>query len=456
MAVSASTLRPIFNVGSFSQTTGLTLPSTSLSNKISFDLPLPIYPQIPDVEYFSTLPADPSVSVLAKVLFNGQPWYENAQYASPPEAVPTAPEFEIFVWGVEDPPENQTFETTVPIPLALNSSGVPQNGRYDISLIYVYQDDNLDWFADEVTYAPINFVYEAKTPELTYSYDSSPSNPFLTLGDSTNYQINGVTASTESEYILYPPKSGTPITTVVENSNSLTFNSFKTGGNEFKLTTLLTYEFTLFDLVTVVQDYEAFTVYLINNCAIYDCLNTLYNKYKNTTCSTKAEIITQRNLVEANALAMKLLTGQGCDKSLSDTLNQFNLLCGCDCDCLDDTVRVIQRSIAVEDSQFQIITASGTNTTIDLREGRNVRVITAINTEIFINPLSIVDFETYSIQITASAGTPTVTWDSDTVGWSGGVPVDSEPTVGSYDMYTFKGNETLQKIMLTSQEIDVN
>lgn len=456
MALSSSTLKPIFNVGSFNVSTGLTIPSTSLSNKLSFSLPLPIYPQEPSVEYFSTLPVNPSFSVLAKVLFDDEEIYKNAQFDSPPAAVPTAPDVEIRVWGIEDPPENEQIDVIVPIPMILNSNGLPKNGKYEISLIYVFQDDNLDWFAETVTYAPIKFFFKSEQPELTFSYDSSPSAPFLTLSDITQYEINGITADNETEFVMFPPENGAEITTTTEDNQSITFSSFKTGGNELKTTTLLTYDFTTFDIVSVVQGYEAFTIYLINNCAIYDCLDELYTKFKTVDCNTKAGVISQQKLIEANAIGLKLLTGQGCDKSLSTTLSQFQALCGCECDCLDDTPRVIQAAIAVETSGFQIVTAIGSNTVIDLAAGRKVRLITAINTEIFIDSDTIVDFEGYQIEITASAGTPDVTWDSDTIGWTGGAPVTSQPTVGSYDIYEFTGNTTLSKIMLTSSSLDVN
>lgn len=409
MAVSASTLKPVFNIGEFSVTTSLTIPSDDLSDALSFSLPSPIYPQLPNLEY-STTPVVPSVWTLARLTYNGTEVFKNAQFDSPPAAAPTAPQSIISVSGVDG--VDELYQDANPIPLVKDSNGNVASGTYVLTLIYIYQDDNLVWYADTIVYPAISYAFTEQKPSLDQWYDTGL--PKLSLLDNAVYQLNGTTPTRNVEFILYPPQNRAEVTTTTTNIQEVSYDSFWTGGNEFQYTVLLTYSLSDKNIVNLQRAYKAFTVYNVSRCDIFNCLNDLYTRFTDSNCGTKQKAILQQDIIEATNLSVQILTGSGCgEDTFSATLDAFNALCGSTCECSSTEPTQLNAANVVPLTSIQTVASTTATTEVDLSAGSTVFVqMSAAGGTTEISATNITQYAEYRFIFTRESGTQDATFDA--------------------------------------------
>lgn len=406
MAVSASSAKPKFFVGAFNYTTGLSIPVTDAINSYTLEFTTTISNQLDN--YDAT--GDPNIYVLFSVTLDGETIYENSQYGwTSSGTAPTDPDATIFVQQVP------SFEETVTInnynPMITDSGGGLSFGTYVISAEVVYINSDEDYITDGATaFTPAEFDFTPKEADITYYYDTLV--PKLNVTDETNYTFSGELPSRDTEFVLYPPENRTAQTNTLNDIQSVNYSTFYSGGNEVRYTILMEYDLTDQVIVNVQQDYKSFTIYRVDRCKLYDCLNEQYNLWVSSTCSGSLRQQRQDNYNKANGLALQILTGQSCNKeSLTELIEAFNALCDCDCDCLDETPTLIQPSTAITGGNIQVVTTSTSGTEIDLAEGRVVYVNVTNDTEISVTNIEL--YKEYRFIFSSTSGDDLVTFATD-------------------------------------------
>lgn len=346
MAITTSSAKIQFNVGSFDYQTGLDLPSVSKENTLVFKPVGFLSDSLGDFHPPTT--TNGIVDVLFRVIFAGNEIYKHPQFdtnfqGTPFGSRPSSPDFSVDVeWSFNNPTgavdETVTQDFILPLPQA--PDGTPAKGTYQVTAKYVYSKD--EWAGKEdlaeqtVTYQ-INFDTQPKTPNVSFWYDTQI--PILKIEDNTVYQAQSSTVSTDTEFTLYPPLSGVPITQV----ESVPFTSFGSGdvwvgSNELEYTILVTVNSGIWEVVYADQVYAPILIYKISRCSIYSCIRSFYNKWRSCPCGTKQSIILDRQATEINLLAQMLTLGLGCEKEdYSKLIERFNALTGSQCACLDVT-----------------------------------------------------------------------------------------------------------------------
>lgn len=408
MALTTATAKPVFNIGSFNVDTGLDIPAITLSNKITFEFSELVSEATPSPSF------DPSgttgnIFVLFSIDYNGTQIYENAQFSAVSGAGLTDPDITIAVsgWGTT-PVEAVTINN--PIQMVTGLDAQPSSGNYSISLRYFWQyDAGGEWAVNQVDYPTVSYSYTPQTPTLGNWYDTGI--PELRLMDETVYQFNGTTPSRESEFILYPPQNKATITTETTDIQEVTYSSFWTGGNEFQYTILVTYDLSDKKIVNVQQKYKDFTIYNISRCDIFNCLNNLYERYVAAPCGTKQKIVTQENLIEANNLALQILSGSGCgEDEYSEILAEFNALCDSSCGCGTGEPVQINAANVVAQTEIQSVTATTATTEIDLSAGSTVTITVSADTTLDIS--NIEQYSNYRFIFIADSGNEVVSFPS--------------------------------------------
>lgn len=340
MAITTSTAKIQFNVGSFDADTALSVPSTAWEDKITLDFPELVSPQ------FAVPSSAPSNKfVLYNIAFNGETVYKHPQFDTDlNDAAPTNPDVTIAVTDFSAGPpfvvlaESYTFNTLVDI--VKTSAGTVANGTYTVSLRYFHQEgQDQEWTPTLITYPAINLVFQEKKPTPNQTNDTFAE--VLTLSDLQTYIVNGVLADRQFEFILYPPEDRQVQEELLDNVQTFTFTTFWTGANEFRLYVLLTYQYTNHDIINLQTAYLPFTIFYLDKCAIYNCLKDLRDKLKSSSCGIKLFQDRQNRLLNANVLATLLLTGQGCGTDVSEIAEEFATICGCGCSVADTNPRQI-------------------------------------------------------------------------------------------------------------------
>lgn len=428
MSVTSDSAKIKYFVGNFNYTTGLTLPSVSQKNTLTLNFETDIGDQLAD---FGNVTGD-EIFVLLHVTLGGTTVYKNQNYDSPSTSVaPTDPDLTISL--VLAPPLT-TEVTTVQnyIPMVTTSDGATSTGQYVVNARFVYLDDttSADYTYEDGVFTS-NYSYSEKEPDLSYYYDTLV--PRLNVSDETNYTFSGSLPERDTEFVLYPPENRASQTNTFDNVQSVNYSTFYSGGNEVRYTVLMEYEFTNEIIVNAQQEYESFTVYRVDRCKLYDCLNEQYNLWVSSTCSGSLRQQRQDNYNKANGLALQILTGQSCNKTtLTSVIEAFNALCDCDCDCLDETPTLIQPSTAISDDNIQDVISDSAETSVDLSAGSTVNIeLTATGGTTELTVTNIEYNKNYRFIVTTDGTSQTLTFDSSIFEDSDGVPLDVDPT-GTY------------------------
>ena len=370
MAVTSSSAKIEFFVGNFNTETSLTLPNADdNSMSLKFNPAEPLVPQLPDYDNVGF--DNTQIFALHRVTFNGIQIYQNPQYntslptATPP---PSSPDITITTTSGEVAVTNNY------IPLILDSTGKPASGTYVFETKFLYV---VDGFVSELGTFTSAYSFEQVVPCLFQKYNTG-SSPFLTTGDQSDYDTESVIPAWQTEIILYPPKNKTAIVTTTTNSSSASVSSFFTGGNEMNLVSYFQYSLPSSHINYVVSAYDSFTIYNIDNCSIFECIQSLYSAWSSSECATKKSAITLQDLIKGTSLAQQLITGQFCGgEDLNAILKEFNAICDCDCDCLSEAVVQIGGT-AVPESDIQFVDATTASTEIDLSLGSTVYITLAV------------------------------------------------------------------------------
>jgi len=362
MPVTSSTARVEFFIGKFDTETSLTLPNVDdNSMSLRFNPATPVSAQL--AFFNNTL-----IYALHRVTFNGTQIYQNPQYASFPfSGAPANPDM-VITQGVP----NETVVTNNYIPMIPDSTGKLANGTYVFETRFVYFSSLSQTNTSELGTFTSAYSFNQVAPSLFQKYNTG-SIPFLTTGDQADYDTQSVVPTWQTEIILYPPKNKTLITTILTNSSSTKVTSFFTGGNEMNLVSYFQYNLATSYINYVASAYDSFTIYNIDNCSIFECIQSLYDAWNASECATKKAAITLQDLIKGTALAQQLITGQFCgNEDLNAILQEFNAICDCECDCLNE--EVIQISAAITRVNIQTVTATTATTTIDLSLGSTVYI----------------------------------------------------------------------------------
>jgi hypothetical protein len=405
MAVSSSSAKAKFFVGSFDYTTTLTLPPVAAEDTYSLEFSTTVSDQLDNYDFT----VDPDLYILLSVTFEGETIYENAQYGwSSSSSAPTNPDLTITVQQVP------TFVETVAInnykAMVTDSSGTLSSGTYIVSAEVVYSNPDSDYVTDGATAFPTaEFSFEVKEPTISYWYD--PSTPKLEITDGTSYTLDGTLADRDTEFVYYPPENNASVTNTFDDIQKVVYTSPWVGGNEIRYTIFLTYTLSTHIIVNAQRDSEAWTLYDVDKCEIFECLNNQYTVWKNSTCNTRSAAQSWETLQQATSLAVQILNGLGCNSDeLSALIEEFNTLLDCDCDCLDDTPRQLGSSSTVTETNRQSVTADTSDTAIDLSAGSTITVTVSTNTTLDIS--NIEQYNNYRFIFIADAGSETVSFPS--------------------------------------------
>jgi hypothetical protein len=377
MSVTSSSAKVKFFIGSFDYDTTLTLPATTLENKLTLEIEELISPQLLS---WGGVPLP--IYALFKVDFNGTEVYKNTDYDSPSTSVaPTAPD--ITITPDASPATEETIVINNYIPMVTDTDGAISEGVYVLTVKFVYWA-NATNYASEIGTFTASLDWENKEPSLSEWYDQGT--PKLNVTDGQSYVLNGTTADRDTEFVLSPPQNRAEVTNTFDNIQSVNYTNFWTGGNEITYTTLLTYTFTDYIIVNAQQAYKSFTIYYVDNCTIYECLKDQYDLWKSATCGTKVASTAKDTLYEATSIALQITQGTGCNSDeLSGLIEDFNELLECDCGCLDSTPRQLGSASTVLATDRQSVTANTATTAIDLSAGSTIAVSVSSNTELDIS-----------------------------------------------------------------------
>lgn len=421
MSVTSSSAKIKYFVGDFDLDTSLTIPSSSQNDTLTLQFEELISPQL------SVWGAPPrEIYALLKVTFEGTEIYKNSGYDTISTSLPpTDPDITITPDGSSGPATEEVVTVQNYIPLAKDSSGVVQNGLYSIEAKFVYWalDTN---YASEIGTFTANFSFLEKQPSVTTWYD--PQTPILRASDSQSYILNSITADRDIEFSLKPPLGNAAVVNTFDNIQSVSYSTFWTGGNELTYTALLTYEYSSYIIVNAQQKYSAFTIYDIDNCKIFNCLNEQYDLWKSSACGGKSEQLAKDALYEATAIAFQITQGLGCNSDeLSSLIEDFNELVQCDCGCFDSSPRQLGSASTVLDDNIQNVSATTATTVVDLSEGSTVFMTLSTGggtTEI--QATNIVANTNYRIILTRGFSTQSATFDSDTFQDADGTPAQAD------------------------------
>lgn len=450
MSITPDSAKIKFHVGSFDAVTPLNIPSDSLKNRFLLDIRKTIADQLPDwdSEFFWTW-------AVFKISFQGYDIHKHPQYDLTdfgPDITPvTDPDMKIYL---DDTPD-EDVQINKDFGIIMDSSGLPAAGKYVIDAKFVYIT-NEGGSAYQEFRIEADFKYEKLKPQPTHSYDSSPVAPFLTLQDKQLYVVNGVQADYSAEFALFPPQNQTVIETILNTTQFVTFNSFYTGGNEVELAVLLNYIYSTHEVITFESAYSDFTIFKIDSCAITACLKQLHLDYTNPGCFPFKKLkVSDKDMIEANAIALQLYAGRGCRESLADALERFQKICNCSCDCISDDVQLIIAADTVQQSDVVHMTLV-TDTVIELglKKVFFINLDSAIG-QTLIEVNNIVEFAEYKFIFTAITGTQVATFQTNIESGTGtGFMLDpvsiSDTGVNNKAMLTFFATSA-NKLLLQSR-----
>lgn len=368
MAVSSSSAKPIFYLGSFNKSTSLTIPHIAAQNTVSLRFSSEVADQLSGYDPYD----DDNIYVLLKITFNGTSVYENSQYGWVTGfSAPTDPDLTIAVGSTDE-----TVTINNYIPLVTDSSGNLSEGNYVVTAEFVYQNSDDDFETTTATvFSTAPFQFTTKEPALSYYYTLG-NNATLSVTDSQSYVLSGTTATRDVEFVLYPPENRTSITSTVDNIQTASYSSFYSGGNEIRYTILIEYEFTNYIASSVEQKYLSFTVYNVDQCSLFECLENQYQIWRSASCDTQNAANAKAALEEATVLSQLIFNGLGCNSSeLSSLIDRFKAVLDCDCDdCLSATPTLIGGSSVTPSSDIQTVEVTESTTTINLALGSTVYV----------------------------------------------------------------------------------
>jgi hypothetical protein len=420
MSVTSASAKIKLFIGSFDYDSTLSLPATTQENKLTLEFEELISNQLTG---WGDTPIN--VYVLLKVLFEGTEVYKNTQYDSPSTTlVPTDPDITIVPDANPSTAETATVNNFVS--MVTDTAGNISSGTYTVNAKFVYWANDTA-FGSSVTAFTADFSFTEKKPTITNWYDTQT--PKLNVTDNQSYILGGITADRDTEFVLSPPQNGAEITNTYDNIQTVNYSAPWVGGNEVTYTVLLTYTFTDYIVVNAQQSYKSFTVYFVDNCTIYKCLNTQYDIWVSSTCNTRVAQNAWETLMQATTLAVQIINGLGCnDDQLSALINEFNTILDCDCDCLDDTPRQLGSASTVTPTNRQTVTANTATTTIDLSAGSTMDITVSINTTLDI--INIQQYNNYRFIFIADGGGDTVTFPGADFETNSGSLIDRTPSTG--------------------------
>ena len=420
MSVTSASAKIKLFIGSFDYDSTLSLPATTQENKLTLEFEELISNQLTG---WGDIPIN--VYVLLEVLFEGTEVYKNTQYDSPSTTlVPTDPDITIVPDANPATAEAATVNNFVS--MVTDTAGNISSGTYTVNAKFVYWANDTA-FGSSVTAFTADFSFTEKKPTITNWYDTQT--PKLNVTDNQSYILGGITADRDTEFVLSPPQNGAEITNTYDNIQTVNYSAPWVGGNEVTYTVLLTYTFTDYIVVNAQQSYKSFTVYFVDNCTIYKCLNTQYDIWVSSTCNTRVAQNAWETLMQATTLAVQIINGLGCnDDQLSALINEFNTILDCDCDCLDDTPRQLGSASTVTPTNRQTVTADTATTTIDLSAGSTMDITVSINTTLDI--INIQQYNNYRFIFIADGGGDTVTFPGADFEKNSGSLIDRTPSTG--------------------------
>ena len=386
MSVSASSAKVKFFVGDFNLTTGISdFPESNQSNTLSLEIDSIISSQLTG---WGDTPRE--IYCLFSVEFEGQNIYKNVGFDDPDTPFPPPSDPDITITPDANPATTESIVLNNFIPLVFGTDGVLSSGEYVVSVKFVYWGFDSSYVSQTTDFSA-NFSFIEKKPVISNPYN--PGTPKLTITDGQTYQIDGVLAERETEFVLFPPEENSPITNTFSDIQSVTYNSFFVGDNSVRYTTLLEYDLTDKVIVNAQQVSKPFIIYYVDNCTIYSCLNSQYDVWKSSDCGASAKESAFSSLIEATSIAYQITEGLGCnDVDLSGLIEDFNKVLNCNCSCLDTSPRQVGASSVVLATDRQSVTTQGSTLTIDLSLGSTVSVnvlenvtISIINIEQFNN-----------------------------------------------------------------------
>lgn len=446
MPVTSTTAKVLFNLGDFDYTTSLTLPPTSASNTVSLRFNELVSDQLSG--WGSNLPY--TIFGLLRVSFEGEVIYTNADYETPSEDDPPATP-DITITPDDSPATVETVVIDNYVDLVTGSDGTLSDGDYLVEIKFVYKVSPTLWETEDATSFTATFSYTRQEPITSFWYDQDL--PKLTYLDSQDYTQSGTEATTDTEFVLSPPQNRTEVTNTFEDTQTVSYTSFWTGGNEMTYTILVDYEYTDYVTVAAEQTYTPFTIYYLDWCSTYDCLNTLYDLAIGASCGTKQKSVYEDRLAKATSLIQQIKLGLGCGKdTLSGLIEELNEVLDCDCACLDSVPRQLNAGNIVANDQVQTVETSATETEIDLSDGSTVFVeidVSGDTTEI--QASSIEEYGNYTLILKNDSENPTQTATFET-----GVFLDpdgdlADVVIGSYPIVVKLFAQDATTLILTSR-----
>ena len=359
MAITTDSAKIHFNIGSFNADTTLDVPSDALKNKLYLDIQKEIGEQLTNWD------SDFWIGVVLKITFEGAVLYKNPEFDNATfSADPVDPDLKIY----SDPPTPQEITNYRNFYMILGNDGVVSNGKYTIESKFVFFNLSGLWAFDEATFVA-NLNYERKKPILSEWYDQGT--PSMTVSDAQSYILGSISATVDTEFVLYPPLNKTAITNTFTDVQNVTYGSYWTGGNEINYTALIVYNFPSYIITTLEAKYDSFVVYFLDWCGTYNCLSELYNSANAENCSVKNQTVMQKLWLKATSLIQQIQLGLGCGKeSISAKIAELNDTLDCECGCLDETPREITPINKISIGDVQIIEALTADTEVDLNLGK--------------------------------------------------------------------------------------
>lgn len=385
MAITSNTAKVKFFIGDFDYNTTLEVPSASQSNKLTLDFQELISPSLPS---WGTTPI--AIYSLLSVTFEGKNIYENQEYNNAFGGSTEPVSADILTTPNTNPATSEDSVVNYYVPMIMDKNGLPSNGKYDVSVKFVYWD-GANFIITEAYNFSANLNYERIKPSISVWYDQEV--PILSMTDTQDYMINGVSASVQTEFNLSPPQNRASIIKTFTDIQNVSYNKFVSGSNELTYTSLITYN-SDYIVVQLEQDYKSFLIYYMDWCSTYTCLGDLYKSSISTTCNPSQKQYFKEKLLSATSLIQQIKLGLGCGKdTLSGLIEELNELLGCDCGCADDKPKVISADTISSISDIQFVTALTDTTLIDLSQGSTVFL--SLDVDGGTTDVSVVNFSEY-------------------------------------------------------------
>lgn len=444
MAVTSSSAKVKFYVGDFDVTTTIAdFPAATQNNTLSLEFEEFISPQLAD---WGT-PLSLLIYVLFSVDYEGQNIYVNPQFNSfSPTIAPTDPD--ILITPNADPATSERSDENNFIPLITGTDGELSTGEYTVTARFVYRSNATGNFSSEDGVFTANFSFEEKTPILSNPYN--PATPFLTLKDSQSYLIGGVQADRDTEFVLYPPQDGTPVTNLFDNIQQVTYTNFFTGGNNYTYTNLLTYDLSDKVIVNAQQKDGSDTIYDVDSCSLFTCLNNQYELTQSANCGNKVKEQAESALIDATVIAYQITEGLGCaNQDLSGLITDFNNTLNCNCNCLNSTPRELGSNAIVTSDERLSVTADSATTDINLAGVSTIAVDVQATTTL--NITNIEQFKNYRFVFTTGVGGFGVTFPVSEFEGSAGALLDRFPsTSGTLILDFYSSSATILTLVSDS------